>query len=76
LPHARACVTCSRRHLTRHRRRITAGVYLLRHWQLNQQDKYWRMLRQLLIQAQQLNDDALLDNPYLTVAHMINVEGH
>jgi hypothetical protein len=53
-----------------------AGVYLLRHWQLNQQDKYWRMLRQLVLQAQQLQDDTLLDNPYLTVAHMLSVEGH
>lgn len=52
-----------------------AGVYLLRHWQLNQQDKYWRMLRQLVLQAQQLNDETLLDNPYLTVVHMLSVEG-
>ncbi len=54
---------------------MRAGVYLLRHWQLNQQDKYWRMLRHLVLQAQQLNDDSLLDNPYLTVVHMLNVEG-
>lgn len=48
---------------------------MLRHWQLNQQDKYWRMLRQLVLQAQQLMDESLLDNPCLTVTYMLNAEG-
>ena len=52
-----------------------AGVYLLRHLQLNQQEKYWRALRALLLQAQQLNDERMIDNPYLTAASMLSIEG-
>ncbi|KAG2491347.1 hypothetical protein HYH03_010347 [Edaphochlamys debaryana] len=51
-----------------------AGVYLLKHWMLNQRDKYWRSLRHVLGTAQQLNDERLLDNPYLQVAAMLNVD--
>jgi hypothetical protein len=50
-------------------------VYLLRHLQLNQQEKYWRALRALLLQAQQLNDERMIDNPYLTAASMLSIEG-
>lgn len=34
-----------------HARPLGAGVYLLKHWMLNQQDKYWRTLRQLILQV-------------------------
>lgn len=54
--------------------RYYAGVYLLKHWMLNQQDKYWRTLRQLILQAQQLDDERLLDNPYLQVCTMLSVD--
>ncbi|KAG2491355.1 hypothetical protein HYH03_010354 [Edaphochlamys debaryana] len=54
--------------------RYYAGVYLLKHWMLNQHDKYWRSLRHVLGTAQQLNDERLLDNPYLQVAAMLNVD--
>lgn len=33
------------------RARYYAGVYLLKHWMLNQQDRYWRSLRQLIVQV-------------------------
>lgn len=58
------------------RERYYAGVYLLRHLQLNQQDKYWRALRALLLQAQQLNDERMIDNPYLTAASMLSIDGY
>ncbi|KAG2491343.1 hypothetical protein HYH03_010345 [Edaphochlamys debaryana] len=41
--------------------RYYAGVYLLKHWMLNQRDKYWRSLRHVLGTAQQLNDERLVD---------------
>jgi hypothetical protein len=47
----------------------------VRHLQLNQQEKYWRALRALLLQAQQLNDERMIDNPYLTAASMLSIEG-
>ena len=56
------------------RERYYAGVYLLKHWMLNQQDKYWRTLRQLIAQAQHLNDNLLLDNPYQQISSMLNVD--
>lgn len=58
------------------RERYFAGVYLLKHWQLNQQDRYWRTLRQLVLQAQQYGDERLLNNPYLTVNALLAVESH
>jgi hypothetical protein len=38
---------------------------------LNQSDNYWHRLRQLIVQAQQLNDERLLDNPYLQTMYML-----
>lgn len=55
------------------RERYYAGVYLLKHWQLNQQDRYWRTLRQLVLQAQQMGEERLLSNPYLTVNALLQV---
>ncbi|KXZ50930.1 hypothetical protein GPECTOR_14g176 [Gonium pectorale] len=54
--------------------RYYAGVYLLKHWMLNQHDKYWRTLRHIIGTAQQLNDERLLDNPYLQMRTMLNVD--
>jgi hypothetical protein len=51
-----------------------AGVYLLKHWMLNQHDRYWRSLRHIIGTAQQLNDERLLDNPYLQMRTMLNVD--
>ncbi|PNH02192.1 hypothetical protein TSOC_011861, partial [Tetrabaena socialis] len=50
------------------------GVYLLKHWMLNQNEKYWRSLRTIIGTAQQLNDERLLDNPYLQMRTMLNVD--
>ncbi|KAG2450735.1 hypothetical protein HYH02_004573 [Chlamydomonas schloesseri] len=54
--------------------RYYAGVYLLKHWMLNQHDRYWRSLRHIIGTAQQLNDERLLDNPYLQMRTMLNVD--
>ncbi|KAG2491350.1 hypothetical protein HYH03_010350 [Edaphochlamys debaryana] len=40
--------------------RYYAGVYLLKHLMLSQQDKYWRSLRHVLGTAQQLNGERLV----------------
>jgi hypothetical protein len=52
----------------------SAGVYLLRHWQLNHQDKYWRELRPLMRSAAVRDEPELLANPYLTLLHMMALE--
>ncbi len=49
-------------------------MYLLQHWKLNQHDKYWRTLRQLIGTAQQCNDERLLDNPYLQMRAMLQAD--
>eukprot|EP00798_Chlamydomonas_sp_ICE-L_P014204 gene14204-20174_t len=56
------------------RERYLGGVYLLNHWMLNQQDKYWRTLRQLVSQAQQVDDERLIQNPYLQICTMLSVD--
>ncbi len=41
---------------------------------LNQPHKYWQSMRQLVVQAQQLNDERLLHNPYLQISAMMTAE--
>ena len=55
------------------RERYYSAVYLLKHWMLNQQDKYWRNLRLLVAEAQRLNDERLLSNPYLQMCGMLAI---
>lgn len=48
------------------------GVFLLRHLQLNQQDRYWKSLRTLLLQAQNINEPRMINNPYIVVSSMLD----
>ncbi len=50
------------------------SVFLLRHLMHNQQARYWRALRHLFLQAQQLNDERLLQNPYLQVGVLLGMQ--
>jgi len=47
-------------------------VFLLRHLQLNQQDRYWKSLRTLLLQAQNINEPRMINNPYIVVSSMLD----
>lgn len=51
------------------------SVFMLEHLMLNRQDQYWHALRQLVVQAQQVNNEGLLGNPYLQVSTLLSLVG-
>lgn len=47
------------------------STFLLEHMMTHQQDRYWSGLRQLVIQAQHVNDERLLGNPFLQIGTLL-----
>jgi hypothetical protein len=54
------------------RQRYYSALYLLKHMMLNQAERYWQALRQLVLRAQSANDEKVLGNPYLQISAMID----
>ena len=49
------------------------SLFLLRHLSTHAPQRYWRGLRQLVLQAQQVDDERVLGNPFLTAGTLLNM---